>query len=261
MIRELEQQYIRLKWLMTARLMVITVSLVLGIALLGVPLSNATFLNIPATFYSYIAFYYIISILYIIFLQRSTHYIFFGLFQIFIDLMAVTSIVIIADPIESVFPNLYIVVIILSNIMYIRHAGLITVCLSIILYLGTVIFSYYNTPNYFSTYKEYGIYVVYIEITTFVCVGYLAHYLSSLLRKKTIKLKQLEKESDYVFHHIKSGVFLVNKKNSVYYANRAATSILACSENDLIDIGWRQILNIDSMLNVEKLNLEEGNEI
>ena len=261
MIRELEQQYIRLKWLMTARLMVVTVSLALGIALLGVPLSHATFLNIPATFYSYIAFYYIISILYIIFLQKSTHYIFFGIFQIFIDLMAVTSIVIIADPIESVFPNLYIVVIILSNIMYIRHAGLITVCLSIILYLGTVIFSYYNTPNYFSAYKEYGIYVVYIEITTFICVGYLAHYLSSLLRKKTIELKQLEKESDYVFHHIKSGVFLVNKNNSVYYANRAATSILSCSENDLIDIGWRQILNIESILTDEKIKLEEGNEI
>jgi len=261
MIRELEQQYIRLKWLMTIRLIVITVSLALGIALLGVPLSHTTFLYIPATFYSYIAFYYIISILYIIFIQKSTHYVFVGIFQIFIDLMAVTSIVILADPIESVFPNLYIVVIILSNIMCIRYAGLITVCMSVILYLGTVIFSYYNTPNYFSAYKEYGIYVVYIEITTFICVGYLAHFLSNLLRKKTLELKQLEKESDYVFHHIKSGVFLVNKKNSVYYANRAAASILSCSENDLVDIGWRQILNIESISPDKKIKLENGDEI
>ncbi len=247
---------------MTVRLIVITISLVLGFILLGVPYSPVRFLNIPATFYSYIAFYYIISILYIIFLLRSSHYVFFGMFQILIDLLAVTSIVIIADPIESVFPNLYLVVIILSNIMYIKHAGIITVGLSIIFYLGTVIFTYYNTPNYFAQYKEYGIYVVYIEVTTFLCVGYLAHYLSSLLRKKTDELRLLEKESDYVFHHINSGVFLVNKNGYVYYANKAASLILSCSSKDLLDVRWKQILNIESIVNIEKIQaLESGKEI
>jgi len=247
---------------MTARLIVITISLALGIILLGVPYAPVKFLNIPATFYSYIAFYYIVSILYIVFLLKSRHYVFFGFFQILIDLLAVTSIVIIADPIESVFPNLYIVVIILSNIMYIKHAGIITVGLSVVLYLATVIISFYNTPNYFSSYREYGIYVIYIEITTFICVGFLSYYLSSLLRKKTVELKQLEKESDYVFHHIKTGAFLVNNNDFVYYANRAATSILSCSENDLIDVRWRQILHVESILNVEKKQaLESGNEI
>jgi len=251
MIRELEQQYIRLKWLMTIRLIVITISLLLGVLLIG-----------GSDFYSYIVFYYFISILYVIFILKSTHYVFFGIFQIFIDLLAVTAIVIIADPIESIFPNLYIVVIVLSNIMYIRHAGLITVALSILLYLGTVIFSYYDKPNYVAAFKDYGIYVVYIEITIFICVGYLAHYLSSLIRKQTLELKQLEKESDYVFHHIKSGVFLVNKDDFVYYANSFATSILSCTENNLIDVKWQQILNIDSISSVEKKNeLEIGNEI
>ena len=251
MIRELEQQYIRLKWLMTIRLIVITISLLLGVILIG-----------GSDFYSYIAFYYFISILYIIFIRQSTHYVFFGIFQIFIDLLAVTSIVIMHDPIESVFPNLFIVVIVLSNIMYIRYAGLITVALSILLYLGTVIFSYYDKPNYIEVIKDYGIYVVYIEITIFICVGYLAHYLSALIRKKTLELRQLEKESDYVFHHIKSGVFLVNKNDFVYHANSAATSILSCDKNDLIDVKWQQILNIDSISTVEKKEeLEKGDEI
>ena len=231
--------------------MVITISLLLGVILIG-----------GSEFYSYIAFYYFISILYIIFLRRSTHYVFFGVFQIFIDLLAVTSIVLIADPIESVFPNLYIIVIILSNIMYIRYAGVITVCLSIIFYLGTVIFSYYDKQNYAAVIKDYGIYVIYIEITTFICIGYLSHYLSMLIRKKTLELKQLKKESDYVFHHIKSGVFLVNKNDFVYYTNSGATSILSCKEEDLIDVRWRQILNIESISTVEKKEeLEKGNEI
>ena len=262
MIREIEQQYIRLKWLMSIRLMIITVSLAFGIVLLSNPYSPTSFFSIPGTFYSYIAFYYFISILYIIFLLKSNHYFFFGLFQILVDLLAVTSIVIIYDPIESVFPNLYIIVIILSNIMLIKNAGIITVCLSVIFYLGTVIFACYSTPHYLSTIKEYGIYVVYIEITTFICVGYLANYLNSLLTKKTVELKQLKKESDYVFHHIKSGVFLVNNKDFIYYANRAATSILSCSENDLIDVRWKQILNIESISSVDKKQaLEDGNEI
>ncbi len=123
--------YLRVQWLMIIRLIAITFTLAIGFFIFNIPLDS---------FYEFVAFYYLISVLYIILLQRSKHFSFLGFFQITIDLIAITSIVTFAGPVDSVFPNLYILVILLSIIVFPKYGGALTAAVSVILYVSTILY-------------------------------------------------------------------------------------------------------------------------
>ncbi len=252
-----DRMYVRVQWLMIIRLAVITVSLVIGFIVLDIPFR---------TFYHYIAFYYLVSVLYIILFQQSRNFSFLGIFQISIDLLAITSIVAILGPINSVFPTLYILVIVLSNIVFTQYGGLITAGASILLYLSTVLYLFLSaSPDYIDTTlggSRLAFYIAYIYVTIFGAVGYLSNYLSTLLREKSAEFQQLERQSNYVFRQINTGLLLVSDEGIVNYANRAAERILSCPQEQLIDVHWHQLLDIDSVDSVTVRNaLEQGTEV
>ena len=151
--------YLRVQWLMIIRLIAITITLAIGFFVFNIPLDS---------FYEFIAFYYLISVLYIILLQRSKHFSFLGFFQITIDLIAITSIVTFAGPIDSVFPNLYILVIILSIIVFPKYGGVITAAVSVLMYISTILYLFLNSSTEYIDIMgghKVAFYVAYIYIT------------------------------------------------------------------------------------------------
>jgi len=143
----LNTMYLRVQWLMIVRLVAITVTLAVG--------------------------YYLVSVLYIVLLQRSKHYSFLGFFQITIDLIAITSIVAYSGPVDSVFPNLYILIIILSIIVFPKYGGAITATISIIMYISTILYLFLNsTAEYIDIIggPKVTFYVAYIYVTIFAAV-------------------------------------------------------------------------------------------
>ncbi len=239
--------YLRVQWLMVVRLIAITVTLATGFLIFNIPLDS---------FYEFIAFYYLISVLYIVLLQRSKHFAFLGFFQITIDLIAITSIVTFAGPVDSVFPNLYILVIILSIIVFPKYGGVVTAAVSVILYISTILYLFLNSSaeyiNILGGHKV-AFYVAYIYITIFVAVGYLSNYLSQILRQKTNEIERLVKQSNYVFKNINTGLLIVNNENTITYANDTALKLLTSTEEDIDGVHWQSLLNIEQ---VDKMNLK-----
>ncbi len=242
-----DNMYLRVQWLMIVRLIAITVTLTIGFFIFNIPLDS---------FYEFIAFYYLISVLYIILLQRSKHFSFLGFFQISIDLIAITSIVAYAGPVDSVFPNLYIPVIILSIIVFPKYGGAVTAAMSIIMYISTILYLFLNSSSdYVDIMGEPKVtfYIAYIYITIFAAVGYLANYISKILRQKTDEFEQLSRQSNYVFKHINTGLLIVNNTDKVTYANDAALSLLSVSEDETDDIHWYALFDIE---HIDKLILQ-----
>lgn len=252
----LNTMYLRVQWLMIVRLVAITVTLAVGFLVFNIPLDS---------FYEFIAFYYLVSVLYIVLLQRSKHYSFLGFFQITIDLIAITSIVAYSGPVDSVFPNLYILIIILSVIVFPKYGGAITATISIIMYISTILYLFLNsTAEYIDIIggPKVTFYVAYIYVTIFAAVGYLANYLSKILRQKSTEFDQLAKQSNYIFKHIKTGLLIVNNENTVTYANDAALNLLSATEDQLTGIHWKTLFDIENIDNsVLKKMFEDHAEI
>jgi two-component system sensor histidine kinase PilS (NtrC family) len=227
----------RVLWLMIIRLIVITVSLLIGVAVKEVMFGK---------FYHYIHFYYIISLLYIILLQRARQVQFLGAFQIGIDLLAITSIVLSTDPIYQVYGNLFILVILTSNIVFPKYGGMLTALLSSLLYCGTVLYNYYyyQEVSYHAT-GDYAIYVTYLYVTIFLGVGYLSSYVSRMLAQKTEELRQLQEQSGYVFCNINTGMLIVDENGFVVYANPAAGRIVQHEAEELRNMHWHCLLGIN----------------
>ncbi len=244
----------RIWWLMIIRLIVITISLLIGIAVKEVMFGK---------FYHYIYFYYIISLLYIILMQRARHVQFLGAFQIAIDLLAITSIVLSTDPIYQVYGNLFILVILSSNIVFPKYGGIVTALLSALLYCGTVLYNYYyyEQVSYHAS-GEYAIYVTYLYITIFLGVGYLSSYVSRMLAQKTEELRQLQEQSGYVFRKINTGMLIVDENGYVVYANPAAGRIVQHDAEALLKMHWHCLLGInDTDGTVTRERLLRGQEV
>jgi two-component system sensor histidine kinase PilS (NtrC family) len=245
----------RIQWLMTIRLAVITVSLIIGTGVYQI-----TF----GTFYYYVYFYYIASLLYIIYLQRTRHFAFLAHFQIAIDLTVVTSIVALTDPLQGVYGNLYLVIIVLSNIVLPRYGGLVTAGLSSALFVGVVALNYYRLPGYYDAQfdRQYGFYITYMYVTVFCGVGYLSNYLSSLVREKSEEVQLLRDQSNYVFRHINTGMLTVSDGGMIDFANTAAERILSLPAELMQGRDWRDVLGVESLDSIhDHRALESGEEV
>lgn len=250
-----DQQHLRtrIQWMMIIRLVVISLTLVVGSWLFKLPLSR---------FYHYIYFYYIASLLYIIYLQRTREIAFLGLLQVMVDLMAVTSILLIADPIDTVYGSLYIVVIVFATLVFPRWGGMVTAVAALVLYAMCVLHSYRTAPVTFRVTGDYAMFVTYIHTVMFLGVGYLSNYLSRLLRRKTEELSQLRQQSNYVFQNITTGMLMVDEAGVIRYANPAAARMLACEESDLDGMHWHTVLGIDRVDSIQaRTALESGREV
>jgi len=239
--------------MMIIRLVVISLTLVIGSWLFQLPLSR---------FYHYIYFYYIASLLYIIYLQRTQAIAFLGLLQVIVDLLAVTSILLIADPIDTVYGSFYIIVIVFASLVFSRWGGMVTAVAAIVLYAMCVLHSYRTAPVTFRVTSDYAMFVTYIHTVMFLGVGYLSNYLSALLRKKTEELLELQQQSNYVFRNIGTGMLMVDETGLIRYANPAAGRMLACDAQNLHGLHWHTVLGIDRVDSVQvRAALDAGREV
>ena len=248
----------RIQWLMSIRLAVITLTLIIGGITIGFSLSPQT-----ARFYYYIIFYYCISLLYIVFMQRTSHFTFLACFQVAIDLLAVTSIVemTMTEPI-NLYANFYVIVIVLSVIVLPHYGAIITAMLSSVLFVLIIL---YRMPFFYKLYdlsSQEVFHVTYMYITVFLGVGYLAHYISRILREKSEEIDQLRYLNNYVFRNISSGLFVVNASHTIEFVNPAAEAILEEPARELLGLDWHAVLGVNEIDSLnQRTALEAGVEM
>ena len=248
----------RIQWLMSIRLLVITLTLAIGMLT-----SHGIITGGYARFYYYIGIYYVISLLYIVLVQRTIHFTFLAYFQIAIDLLAVSAIVdaTMTDPI-NIYANLYVVVIVLSVIVLPRYGVLLSAVISSLVYLGIVML---HLPGFFSLYGQSSqevFHVSYLYVTIFLGVGYLSHFISRLLSERSEEINRLKIMSNFVFRNISSGMFIVNTSSTIEFVNPAALQIVGCDSGALMGNNWRDVLGANDLDSINQRNaLEAGHEI
>ena len=248
----------KLKWLMFSRLLIIT--FLLGSTVLIHFKETSTYLEpYLVCLYVIIISTYLLTLVYILLINRVKNLISFAYLQIFLDLVYVTAIVYITGGIESIFSFLYILSIINASILLYRHGGLTIASASSILYGACLDLEYYgvipsltgNIPSVIY-YKASDIfYTIAMNITGFYASAFLSSFLAEQVRRskeqlkeKEVDFKHLEALHDNIVQSINSGILTVNKKGEITSFNRAAQEITGFGLSEALGKEFDQIFSL-----------------
>ncbi|UCH23397.1 MAG: two-component sensor histidine kinase [Deltaproteobacteria bacterium] len=187
-------QYLRLEWLMFARLLFTT--LLLGSTIVLQLNQTQSLLSVPLLFlYGLIVFIFLLSFFYTILLNRVKSRLHFAYGQIGIDTFIVTMIIYVTGSFSSIFSFLYLVVIIYSSMLLYRKGSMFMVGLCALQYSLLVGLEYYGIIKPYVIDESllaagHAWSHVFYKIMIIVLGCFAVAILSSLLAEQTIKTKK-----------------------------------------------------------------------
>jgi two-component system sensor histidine kinase PilS (NtrC family) len=191
--------------------------------------------------YGLIAAIYALTLIYIFVFKRlhSTHK--FAYVQVSLDTLLVTALIYVTGGIASIFPFLYIVVIVYASMLLYKKGSLIMATLCNLQYGVMVDLEYYGilkpvyTQGSLNVETHDASYVLY-KIIMVVVACFLVAYLTSYLAQQTLRtenelkarqkdLQQLEAFNANIVHSMDSGLLTSNSDGTITSFNRAAEEI------------------------------------
>jgi two-component system sensor histidine kinase PilS (NtrC family) len=238
----------RLQWLMFWRVIFATV--LLGSSIL-VQFKERESLAPPLLIlYGLIAAVYLLTFAYTIVFKRLGPSYKFAYVQIGLDTLFVSLLIYVTGSIDSVFPFLYLVVIVYASIFLYKRGSLIMAALCSVQYGVMIDLEYYGILKPFhdtASLSMHGYeesYVLYkILVTVVAC--FLVAFLSSSLAQQTLRterelkakqkdLEQLEAVSASIIHSIDSGLLTLNSEGVITTFNRAAELISGFNREEVL---------------------------
>jgi two-component system sensor histidine kinase PilS (NtrC family) len=238
----------RLQWLMFWRVIFATV--LLGSSIL-VQFKERESLAPPLLIlYGLIAAVYLLTFAYTIVFKRLGPSYKFAYVQIGLDTLFVSFLIYVTGSIDSVFPFLYLVVIVYASIFLYKRGSLIMAALCSVQYGVMIDLEYYGILKPFhdtASLSMHGYeesYVLYkILVTVVAC--FLVAFLSSSLAQQTLRterelkakqkdLEQLEAVSASIIHSIDSGLLTLNSEGVITTFNRAAELISGFNREEVL---------------------------
>ena len=244
---------VRLHWLMSLRVVAVTLLLGLSIAF------QVAKGEIVFTFYALIVCTYAITIAYAVALRYLTDPLAltrFAYLQIGVDLLLETFLVTITGIVESPFSVLYVITVTLASLILRRRGGLITAGVSVILFglvtniqlYGLLESSGWILPSRLSvveTLHTFGIHSL-----AFVVVGLLSGALAEQLRRadqslveKERGLSRLQAFHENVVQSISSGLFTTDVSGRMTSFNRAAQEVTGYTLDAVRNRPWWEVFN------------------
>ena len=224
-----EEYYVRIKWLMVIRALLIT--FLLGtLILFQYEYRVYSFLN--RYLYYYTLSIYILTAVYWYLARRIRNLVLFAYLQVAGDILLVTILVLITGGIDSSFSLLYHLTIISASIIVYRRGGYLAASLASILYGAMLDMQYYNVLGFarslnFSSMQV--LYLVFINILSFYTVALLSGYLADRLRttrqelrEKSLDFEDLRALQDQILKSIGSGILTMDLEGSITSWNPAA---------------------------------------
>lgn len=209
----------KIKWLMLARLVVVTLLLGLSFLLRPDHLRNSG-LVISST-------YLLIAIYASLIPHRKNLFVFIST-QLVLDLLLETFLVGVTGGIQSPFTFLYLISIVSWSIFFQKRGAIVSTTLSSLLY-GTVINLQYS--RYFDFLQPVSLetgeflYAFLINLFGFFAVGVLSGLLAENLRQKEVGFAALQVFHEDIVESISSGLVTTDLEGRVSSYNRAATEI------------------------------------
>jgi two-component system sensor histidine kinase PilS (NtrC family) len=229
----------RIKWLMILRVMVVT--FMLGVTVLLHLREGTEFFSTPLRdLYLFIGIFYFLTIVYSLLFSRGVDPSRFAVFQVGVDLVLISGIVLITGGVESLFSIVYFLSIIGASILFYRVGSFTAAGASAIFY-GVASWLPFSTKV--STLVDYeGIYLslsrtevgyrILLTSFGFFLVAFLTSYLAESLQRageelsaKNTHLAELERRSENILQNISSGLVTTDLEGQITYFNRAAERI------------------------------------
>lgn len=229
-----------LSWLIKLRIVVATT--LLGV-ILGIE-SAAVNSDSAGGLFRTILVIYLVTAAHYLFLRWNCRYVLQAYVQVCSDLLIISAIVYVTGGIDSYFPFLYSLSIIMASILLYRRGAIIAASLSSMLLIAQHLVTQQGLlpATVYSAIDPRTVkYLIGTNIFAFYAVAYLSSYLSESLRRtgseledKRGKLATLQAFNENIINSMRGGLFTTNLDGIITLFNRSATEITGFSSEHIL---------------------------
>ncbi|MEA2039229.1 MAG: ATP-binding protein [Thermodesulfobacteriota bacterium] len=233
----------RLRWLMFLRVVIVT--FILGVAGFIHLKGNKISSDLPV--FSVIIFSYILSLLYLFFLNSIKNLKLNIYIQAFGDVSLISTLIYLTGGITSIYSVLYSLVIIYSSLFITRRGGLIVASVSGIFYGLLLDLEYYDVihPLYaipwgYDFSAGYVLSRIFVHIASFYIIALLVNFVveqekrsRSLLEEKKSEFHQLDLLYKNIIRSVNTGIMTTDLDGNIRLLNRAGEQIIGLSFLDV----------------------------
>jgi len=187
---------------------------------------------------------FIVAALHFALLRLTQNYVGQAYFQVFCDLCFTSAIVYFTGGIDSYFPFLYSLSIIMASILLYRKGALITASLSSLMFAGQYILMQHGVlPSTVYTLIEPRTvkYLIGTSVFAFYAVAYLSSYLSESLKRagseledKRGELAALQAFNENIINSMRGGLFATNLEGVITLFNKSASEITGYGHDRIV---------------------------
>jgi len=245
---DLQQRFMKsVKGVMLCRVIILTLLLTISFIF---QISEKTSFFIPLTnsFYYFIGFFYLVTILYDLLLRSVQDLRRFTFVQMVVDHFFIIGLVFFTGGKDSFFPMTYIFSIIGSSVIFFRRGAFFSASLATLLYGLLLLLQYYGVIHpigQLSDVFEPGqfFYSLVLYMVAFYIVAFLSSVISEELKRKRSEL--IQKQDDYdqletfnrnIIQSLDSGLLTIDPEGKINFLNRTAEKILNVDEDELSGI-------------------------
>lgn len=233
----------RMKWLMALRILLVTF-------LLGLPLLlQLNYFKNPwsiVTFYFLIGSTYFLTLVYAFLISWTRYPLFFISFQLAVDLLFETALIVVTGGIDSPFSFLYVITIVSASIFFYRKGGLLTATAATFLFGSIINLQYAHVPP-FDPPSAIGnkevIYMLFLYMITFFTVGSLSGRLSERLHEKEVGFSKLRVFTEDIVESISSGLVTTDLSGKITSFNRSAFEITGYQPEEALGSIWWELFS------------------
>ena len=229
-----------LSWLIKLRIVVATT--LLGV-ILGVESASVNADSAEGLFRTTLCIF-LIAALHFALLRLNANYVGQAYFQVLCDLCFTSAIVYFTGGIDSYFPFLYSLSIIMSSILLYRKGALITASFCSLMFAGQYFLTQHGVlPSTVYTLIEPRTvkYLIGTNIFAFYAVAYLSSYLSESLKRtgseledKRGELATLQAFNENIINSMRGGLFATNLEGVITLFNRSASEITGYAHDHVV---------------------------
>ena len=234
-----------LSWLIKLRIVVATT--LLGV-ILGVESASVNADSAEGLFRTTL-WIFIVAALHFALLRLNTNYVGQAYFQVLCDLCFTSAIVYFTGGIDSYFPFLYSLSIIMASILLYRKGALITASLCSLMFAGQYFLTQHGVlPSTVYTLIEPRTvkYLIGTNIFAFYAVAYLSSYLSESLKRtgseledKRGELATLQAFNENIINSMRGGLLATNLEGVITLFNRSASEITGYAPDRIVGVHVR----------------------
>jgi two-component system sensor histidine kinase PilS (NtrC family) len=236
-----------LSWLIKLRIVVATT--LLGV-ILGVESASVNADSAEGLFRTTLCIF-IVAALHFALLRLNVNYVGQAYFQVLCDLCFTSAIVYFTGGIDSYFPFLYSLSIIMASILLYRKGALITASLCSLMFTGQYFLTQHGVlPSTVYTLIEPRTvkYLIGTNIFAFYAVAYLSSYLSESLKRtgseledKRGELATLQAFNENIINSMRGGLLATNLEGVITLFNRSASEITGYAPDRIVGVHVRDV--------------------